>query len=109
MTSDHDAHLELVARIGREFVKLGLTSHAAHLREYYADVRAGRKPGGWSREMVLGWARDLRLPPHENDIPVRPRGSSCGCPFPSPFTARVWPGGSRHICGACHGEWIELG
>ena len=109
MTSDDAAHLDLVVRLGRELVKLGLASQAAHLREYYSTVRAGREPGTWSRDMVLDWARDLRLPPHEHDTPVRARGSSCGCPSPTSYTARVWPGGARHTCTACRGTWIELG
>ncbi len=58
------AHLDLVVRIGRELVRLGLDKHAEHLREYYADVRAGRQPRGWSRDLVIQWAQDLRLPPH---------------------------------------------
>ena len=33
------AHLDLVARIGRELVKLGLNSRAEHLRRYLVDVR----------------------------------------------------------------------
>jgi hypothetical protein len=59
--------------------------------------------------MVVGWAQNLRIEPHDRDLPVKPRQSSCGCPSPRTFTAGVWPGGSRHTCGACHVTWIEVG
>jgi hypothetical protein len=42
--------LALAERIGKEFVRLGMSKHVTLLRAYYRAVRAGRSPGdgGWS-------------------------------------------------------------
>jgi hypothetical protein len=102
--------LALASRIGTEFVRLGMRKHVAQIRAYYRTVRAGREPGEgeWTDDLVVGWAQNLRIEPHERDVPVKPRQSSCGCPSPRTFTVLVWPGGSRHTCGACHANWIEV-
>jgi hypothetical protein len=104
-----DEELQLVERVGRELAKLGLKKHVARAREYYAAVRDGRPCDVWSRGLTVEWARMLRLPPHENDYPVRPRMSPChGCEASRTFTAAVWPGGSLHQCDACGSRWICL-
>ncbi len=89
--------LGLAERVGRELVRLGLPKHVQHLRRFYADTRAGRplSKDGWSYGLVQEWARLLRFPPYENDYPVLPRASSCGCPSPQTFTHGVFPGGAK--------------
>ena len=105
-----EAELALTEQVGRELVRLGLPTHAANARIYYADVRAGRqpKPRGWTHELIVEWARLLRLPPYENDYPVRPRSWSCTCDSPRPYTARIFPGGARICCDACKLTWLEF-
>ena len=102
--------LELAERVGRELVRPGLPKHVQHVRRFYADTRAGRplSKDGWSYSMVQEWSRTLRLPPHQNEYPVRPRPSSCGCPSPQTFTLGVIPGGSKHKCGRCGFIWLAL-
>ena len=104
------AHLDLVVRLGKELVRLGLDRHAAHLRDYYCIVRAGREPTkGWNRAHVIWMAQNLRLPPHHEDLPVRPQGDSpkC-CEKPRQYTAATFPAGARIKCAACRFEWISL-
>lgn len=110
-SGETESELGLTERVGREFVRLGLKHHAAHARRYYAAVRAGRAPGdgAWTHEMIVEWCRLLRLPPHETDYVVRPRMASCSaCERSQSFTQTVFPGGSKHRCGACGEEWLEL-
>jgi hypothetical protein len=111
MPDDVPAKLALAERVGLELRRLGLTTHVVHLRRYYATTRAGRTPGDgeWDDAFVVEWARQLRLPPHERDYAVKPRMSSCGCPTPKKYTQSVFPGGSKHACGACREVWLELG
>jgi hypothetical protein len=91
-------------------VRVGLLKHVQHLRRFYADTKAGRPlhRDGWNYNLVQEWARTLRLQPYENDYPVRPRPSSCGCSSPQTFTLGVFPGGSKHRCGRCGFTWLEL-
>ena len=110
--ADHgETELELTARVGREFARLGLKNHVAHARRYYAAVRDARPPeaGEWTHEMIVEWARLLRLPPHEHDYPVRPRMAPCStCELSQTFTQAVFPGGTKTRCGACGADWLEL-
>ncbi len=103
------AELALTERVGRELVRLGLKNHVTRVRRYYAAVRAGRATDEWSHAMNVEWCRLLRLPPHENDYPVRPRMSGCAtCSMSRTFTRTVFPGGSKTRCAACGAEWLEL-
>lgn len=106
---DLDAKLDLITRVGRELVRLELHGHAAHARRLYATVRAGREPGmdEWSMDMIVTWARTLRLPPHEHDWPVREYGHQC-CDAPRTYVSGTWPGGSRTTCEACGVTWMVL-
>ena len=59
--------------------------------------------------MSVQWLGVLRLPPHENDYPVLPRMSACPrCQASQAFTQMIYPGGSKHRCGGCGAEWLEL-
>ena len=100
--------LALTERVGRELVRLGLHPHVKRLREYYAAIAAGRATSVWSHAMNVEWMQILRLPPYENDLPVRARMSPCtACDISRPFTEAVFPGGSKHRC-ACGAVWLEL-
>jgi hypothetical protein len=107
---DRRARLELAERVGHQLVRLGLHKHAHRLREYYATVRAGRplRRDGWGDELVVEWARTLRIPPHENDYPVRTWAERCGCLMPRTFTQLTFPGGHVSHCAACKLTWITL-
>jgi hypothetical protein len=105
---DRDAELALAERVGRELVRAGLPKHADRVRAYYAAVRAGRSSDAWSHAMSIEWMRLLRVPPYENDFPVRPRMSACPtCPISRAFTTTIFPGGSKHQC-ACGAAWLEF-
>lgn len=101
--------LALTARVGKELARLNLRQHVAKLRLHYAALRAGRPSPVWSHELSIEWLRMLRLHPHENDYVVLPRMSSCpGCPVSTKYTSGIFPGGSKHTCGACKTTWLEL-
>lgn len=110
---ERDAQLELTERVGAELVRLGLHEHAACARAHYVRVRDDLPSPvppdpAWRHTMIVEWARTLRMPPHENDYPVRPRMSGCpACDDSRPFTTGVFPGGSKHQCG-CGAVWLEL-
>jgi hypothetical protein len=103
--------LALAERVGLELRRHGMLKHVGHLRRYYATVRAGRTPasGEWDEQMVIEWAKILRIAPHEGAYPVRPRMSKCGCASPKTYTRCVWPEGAVSVCSACHEVWLELG
>jgi hypothetical protein len=106
--SVRDAELALVTQVAAFFQRHGMTSHLAHLRQYYREVRAGRSHKGWSRPLVHEWAKLLRLPPHENDYPVRLWGAPCtACEVSRPYTEVVFPGGHKSKC-ACGAAWLIL-
>lgn len=60
---------------------------------------------------VEEWLKMLRLPPHENTLPVRTMAEGCGtC---SPYEARIAtvvavPGLTRRECSTCRGDWLVL-
>jgi len=106
--------LDLVVRLGHELGRLGLQSHLEHLRDYYrARMRRVKRPPLWDDEMVLGWLRILRIPPHDTFYRVQKRNAGCascaakGNPG-SPFTKTVFPGGHLSGCAICRAEWLEL-
>jgi hypothetical protein len=104
------SRLALAEALAKELARLGMTEHLPHLRTYYAAVRDGREPGKgeWNDAHVVSLAQCLRVPPHEHDLPVQTRNSTCGCPYPAPFTVATFPGGCRSKCGNCKAEWLEL-
>lgn len=103
-----DPEIALAERISAFFKAHGMGPHLAHLRRYYAGVRGGKPTGPWTRAHVHEWARMLRIPPHENDYPVLPRGAPCpGCDVSRPYTATVFPGGHLSRC-ACGTAWLVL-
>lgn len=108
MTSERQARLELIVRVGREFVRRGLNNQASEARRYYAAVRDGLEPDGWGHEMIVEWARLLRVPPHEHDYAIRPQMWRACCDRPRTYTAAVYPGGSKHVCESCRSVWLEL-
>jgi hypothetical protein len=102
------ARADLVVRIGKELRRLGMLKHVEHLTAYYRSL-GRREPARdeWSHEMVTRWAQNLRLAPYDQ-LKVKVRASSCDCEAPRTLTNTVWPGASRHVCGSCKAEWIEL-
>lgn len=108
MASERQARLELTERVGRELVRRGLNSQASEARRYYAAVRAGREPDRWSHEMIVEWARLLRVSPHEHDYAVRPQMWRECCDRPKTYTAAIFPEGSKHVCESCRSVWLEL-
>jgi hypothetical protein len=109
------AELDLTARVGERLKALGLGEHVALARAYYLRVQQclPQPPAldrSWGHEMIVTWARTLRISPHEQDYPVRPRGpgTKCGCVTPRPYTTRVFPDGSTHTCAGCKLTWLEL-
>jgi hypothetical protein len=105
-----DDELALTERVGRELVRRGLREHVARARQYYAALKAGRTSDAWSHAMNIEWLRLLRLPPHEDHYPVRPRMSGCEkCRgVGGLFTVTIFPGGSKSQCGGCGLQWLEL-
>jgi len=114
MTNEERANeLALTASVGQALKALGLRTHVELARAYYRRIQRGLpspEPDAWGHEMIVEWARLLRLPPHEHDSPVRPRGagSKCGCATPQTYTAGVFPGGSKHVCGACKFTFVPV-
>lgn len=108
--AERAAELALTQRVAKELKRLGLQEHVTRLRQHYWNVRAGRESSAWNHDLSIEWLRLLRLPPHENDYPVRPRMSQCGkCHGGSHYTVTVFPDGSLHACGVCGARWLELG
>ncbi len=110
MVHDLGDELALTERVGHELARLGLREHVARIRAYYAALKAGRSSDAWSHKMNVEWLRLLRLAPYENHYPVRPRMSGCeDCHgMGGLFTVTVFPGGSKHQCGGCGKQWLEL-
>jgi hypothetical protein len=52
---------ERLARVGRALASLGRDEHVRSARAYFVDVRAGHAPRGWTRDLVVQWAQDLRI------------------------------------------------
>jgi hypothetical protein len=101
--------LALTKRVGEVLGRLGLTDHVARLRQHYAALRAGKASTIWSHDLSIEWLRMLRLAPHADDYRVLPRMSDCpGCEEHRQYTTGVFPGGSKHTCGACKATWLEL-
>ncbi len=69
----------------------------------------------WSEDHVLEWQRLLKIPPHENDYPILPRGSPCPrCGSRSAdrtATGTVvcvsFPGGWAERCLGCRARWLH--
>jgi len=111
--------LKCVVTLGREFRRRQMTEHARKLRLYYLAVQSGLTVGPheadlhWSEAFTVEWMKTLRLPPYENDYPVRPMGWNCKCPAAhsaaAPATVELtFPGGARKRCPACRAVWLEL-
>jgi len=106
-----------VARLGREFARRGMESHARHLRLYYLGLRRGLLDGfrlelHWSCELIDEWTRIFGW---ENGYDVRPARSRCrGCGGGSApgntglYTEITFPGGYKVGCHQCGDAWIEL-
>lgn len=116
---DHSL-LQRIEALGRAFRAKGMTSQARRLRIFWLAARHGLLSGKneldvhWSEAHLTDWLRTLRLPPHENELELRAKGSGCpACPrpfgaVPSTRTVLVWPEGARLRCDGCGREWLEL-
>ncbi len=106
--------------LGRAFVRRGMREHAEKLRVYYLALRKGLTEGPqeklevkWSAPFVRDWMRTLRLPPYQNDFPLRSRGAGCfRCPRSVNTAASVHlelslPTGARMRCQSCGAVWLE--
>jgi hypothetical protein len=105
-----DERLALAERLAVELKRLGMNSHVENLRGYYRRTKR-HEPHGygeWNDAHVVSVARMLRVPPHENDWPVRPRNATCSCSTPRTITHGIFPGGTVITCDACKEKWIEL-
>jgi hypothetical protein len=118
---DRSRLLALVATLGHAFLRRGMGGHVRALRLYFLALRHGLTRGErhvvkleWSQDAVLEWLRVLRVPPYQDDYPVRPRGSRCrGC-APEPghpvqtSTLLTFEGGAKMGCRGCAECWLEL-
>jgi hypothetical protein len=112
--------MEAVIKLGKEFRRRQMDSHAALLRSFYADLRrrqtgrARARAKDWDETMVLRWLALLRIPPFDQVYPVLPRGApcpTCGArgerAAPATFVRSVWPGGSLCECRRCGTLWLN--
>jgi hypothetical protein len=109
--------IDAVVKLGREFRRRGMDSHAALLRGFYAELRRrqrARAGKGWDETMVLRWLALLRIPPFDHVHPVLPRGTACPTcgalgdrAAPATFVRSVWPGGSLCECRRCGMLWLN--
>ena len=101
-----------LAALGREFRRLGMKDHVEALAAYWRSNQGNVPPYGWTDEHVRGWLARLRIPPHAETLPVKPKGSACPACGPSIFGARralvSFPGGAEFICDGCRATWLEL-
>jgi hypothetical protein len=111
--------LEHVRRLGREFVRRDMQTHARKLRLYYLALShdlAGPSHEvdvHWSEPFVQVWLETLRVPPFAQALELKPRGGACNRCLqagtqPSTRTELVFPGGVRMRCGSCEAVWLEL-
>lgn len=71
--------------------------------------------GQLSPGLVVEWLRLLKIPPHEADYPVLPRGAPCPrCGSRSPDRTATgtcatisFPGGWKEICLGCQASWLH--
>jgi hypothetical protein len=118
---DRAALLAMVARLGDEFRRRGMRTHAVPLRVYWLALRHDlvhdERHGlhlTLSEDSVVEWFKLLRLPPYRDAYPVRPAGSPCvSCPPPAGralevVTERTFPDGRKMACLACHAAWLEV-
>ena len=112
-------YLELVVRLGREFVRRGMAQHARVLRLYYLAVKAGLVGAGgevevrWDRALTEEWMKTFRVTPFEQHYELRPPGVPCfrcwavpGNERSSARTELVFPGGARIRCDICGARWL---
>jgi hypothetical protein len=118
---DRAALLQMVDRLGGEFRRRGMRTHAAPLRIYWLALKRGLVQAeghglhvALSEETVLEWFKLLRLPPYQAAYPVRPMGSACPeCPpregnGGEVTTERTFPEGRKMACLLCRSCWLEL-
>jgi hypothetical protein len=125
---DRRALLELVELLGKEFERREMRSHLETLRLYYVALqkhldRRGSVRVAWDEEMTIEWLGMLRVPPHDQRYPVRPREYRCMCTAParstgtgdwshigkgSAATLTVFPGGYLTRCNDCDAKWLVL-
>jgi hypothetical protein len=112
--------LDLVRRLGKEFVRRGMRREAAALRLYFIALRAGLVEGPdaqleavtWSQRTTEEWLRLLRLPPWENAYPLGTRGTPCRrCKpgkggLPAAIEEKLWPRGALMRCSGCGWRWL---
>lgn len=98
--------------LGLEFRRLGMQNHVEQLASYYRSGQGHRPPYAWSDAHVEGWLKRLRIPPYQDALPVRPKGSPCPECGPGIFggarTFCSFPGGAEFQCDGCKGRWLEV-
>ena len=118
---DGVALLAMVERLGDEFRRRGMRTHAVPLRVYWLALRHGLVQGeghalqlSLSEDAVVEWFKLLRFPPYQQAYPVRAAGSACPvCPArdgraPEVITERAFPDGRKMACLACRTAWLEV-
>ena len=118
---DRGALLEMVRRLGDEFRRRGMRTHAAPLRVYWLALRHGLVQEEQhalhvtlSEETVVEWLKVLRLPPYRDAYRVRPTGSACPSCAPHEgrtgevATERTFPEGRKMVCLGCRSVWLEM-
>ncbi|HMJ14782.1 MAG TPA: hypothetical protein VK524_25395 [Polyangiaceae bacterium] len=110
----------LIRAIAAEFQRHGMDSHLKLLRDYYRGYRAhkrwlsGLPRPPWHTELVIEWARIMRLPPFENAYPVLEHGAKCPTctekrdPLTDVGIRVAWAGGWVIQCRRCGEAWLEL-
>jgi hypothetical protein len=117
---DRQALLRLVARLGREFVRLELRDHAKRLRLYYFALEKNLLTGQgrgldvkWNEKLVIEWMGLLQLPPYDDLFPVLAPGAPCPqcaatqkAEAASVFTEITLPSGAKTVCAKCGARWL---
>jgi hypothetical protein len=88
---------------------------AAFQRRGMRDHVRALRSRAWTDDFVLEWLRYLKIPPHQDDYPILPRGALCPrCSSRSPdrtATGTVlvvaFPGRWAERCLGCRAVWMH--
>jgi hypothetical protein len=69
----------------------------------------------WTEDLVLAWLRYLKVPPHQDDYPIHPRGAPCPrCGSKSANRTATgtmlvvsFPGRLAERCMGCRAVWVH--
>jgi hypothetical protein len=110
----------IVLAIAAEFERHEMRDHLTLLRAFYRSYRAHKRwlrvqdRPPWDSEMVIEWARILRIPPFEHAYPVLENGATCPkCaankdPLADSAVRMAWAGGWLMQCHRCSECWLQL-